>query len=201
MIETRSFRHCQRVMSAMISAGAEVSVAPTIVTDRQRLDGMYRAHHQSIWRMLRRLGFSPAQAADATHQAYLVAAERIDCIYLGSERAYLFSTALRVAKGLNRKTRRDELRADVEVGGDIRTQPATDAADERHAALDLVQRLFSRMPADLVTVFVLHEIEGFSSPEIGQTLSIPLGTVASRLRRSRETFRTLARALESEVRP
>jgi RNA polymerase sigma-70 factor (ECF subfamily) len=177
-----------------------VSDAPQIATDRARLDGMYRAHHQAIWRMLRRVGLSPAHAADATHQAYLVAAERIDCIYLGSERAYLFSTALRVARGLARKTQRDDLRADVEAGGDVRALPESDAATERHAALDLVQRLFARMPTDLVTVFVLHELEGFSSPEISETLAIPVGTVASRLRRAREAFRAHARALEVEVR-
>ena len=45
-------------------------------------------------------------------------------------------------------------------------------------------------------VFTLYEIEGLSSPEIAELLSIPLGTVASRLRRARENFRSRAARVE-----
>jgi len=45
-------------------------------------------------------------------------------------------------------------------------------------------------------VFVLFELDGFSSPEIAQMTDVPLGTVASRLRRAREEFRAVARRIE-----
>jgi DNA-directed RNA polymerase specialized sigma24 family protein len=37
-------------------------------------------------------------------------------------------------------------------------------------------------------VFVLYELEGFSLPQIADTLQIPLGTATSRLRRARAHF-------------
>ena len=43
---------------------------------------------------------------------------------------------------------------------------------------------------------VLFELEGLSAPEISQLVNIPVGTVASRLRRARATFRAAARRME-----
>jgi RNA polymerase sigma-70 factor (ECF subfamily) len=170
------------------------------VTDQARLEAMYRAHHVVIWRTLRRLGFSPEAAADSTHQAYLIAAERLDQIHFGSEKAFLFSTAIRLAKTVARKNRRMDLHEDIETGPDPNT--GGDKIVNRQVALQLLERLFSHMDPDLVTVFTLYELEGMSSPEIAGILDIPLGTVASRLRRARETFRKGAAQLErSGVRP
>jgi RNA polymerase sigma-70 factor (ECF subfamily) len=38
-------------------------------------------------------------------------------------------------------------------------------------------------------VFVLFEIEGMESQEIASMLDVPVGTIASRLRRGRQVFR------------
>jgi RNA polymerase sigma-70 factor (ECF subfamily) len=45
---------------------------------------------------------------------------------------------------------------------------------------------------ELRAVFVLYELEDFTMAEIARTLELPPGTVASRLRRARETFERLA---------
>ncbi len=47
---------------------------------------------------------------------------------------------------------------------------------------------------------MLFELEGLSSPEIAASLEIPLGTVASRLRRAREQFRRVVSRLETAMR-
>lgn len=164
-------------------------------TDGARLEAMYRAHHVSIWRTLRRLGFSPEAAADATHQAYLIAAERISQILLGSEKAFLFATAIQLAKTVARKGRRLDLTADVENNHAQALDPGQTLVD-RQVALQLLEKVLRHMDADLVAVFSLYELEGMSSPEIAEILEIPLGTVASRLRRARETFRKGAAQLE-----
>ncbi len=41
------------------------------------------------------------------------------------------------------------------------------------------------LPADYRTTFLLHDVEGLSSPEIAETLQIKLGTVKSRVQRAR----------------
>jgi RNA polymerase sigma-70 factor (ECF subfamily) len=155
---------------------------------------MYRAHHQVIWRTLRRLGFSPEAAADYTQQAYLIALERLDDVLVGSEKAFLFSTAIRLGRTAARKLRRMDLTDDVDLGSDM--GGGAEWADSRQVALQLLERVLAHLDVDLVTVFTLYEIEGMSSPEIAEMLDIPLGTVASRLRRARETFREKAARLE-----
>lgn len=179
MVPVLPVRHC-------VSSGTVVS--------SDRLESMYRAHHQVIWRTLRRLGFSPEAAADYTQQAYLIALERLDDIYIGSEKAFLFSTAIRLGRTAARKLRRMDLSDDVDLGSDL--GEGAESSDNRQVALQLLERVFAHMDVDLVTVFTLYEIEGMSSPEIAELLDIPLGTVASRLRRARETFREKAARME-----
>lgn len=160
---------------------------------------MYRAHHQVIWRTLRRMGHSPAAAADFTQQAYLIATERIADIRVGSERAYLFSTAIRLGKTSLRKERRMDLPG--EFPESLEPSQSAQPIVDKQEARELLDRILRHMDEDLVAVFCLFELEGLSSPEIAETLDIPLGTVASRLRRARETFRSAAARLESRMRP
>jgi RNA polymerase sigma-70 factor, ECF subfamily len=161
---------------------------------RIRLERMFRAHHELIWRTLRRLGLSADLAADTTQQAYLIAAERLGDIRMGSERAFLFSTAIGLARTNFRRSQRCQLQSDMDLHVDpgIRAEQVTN----RCSAVELMDRVFAKTDPDLVTVFVLFELEGLSAPEIAQLVDIPVGTVASRLRRARATFRAAARRME-----
>src|SRR5688500_14020721 len=67
---------------------------------RARLEHMFRAHHELVWRTFRRVGLPAEAAADATQQVFLIAAERMADIRLGSERAFLIGTALRLSQTL-----------------------------------------------------------------------------------------------------
>jgi RNA polymerase sigma-70 factor, ECF subfamily len=160
----------------------------------ERLQQMFVAHHAMVWRTLRRRGLSADAAADATQQTFLIAAERLADIQADSERAFLVGTALRVARTLSRKTVRWQLEEDM----DRRVVEARDQGDAR-AAVQLCDLALSRVDADVAEVFVLFEIEGLSSPEIAASLEIPLGTVASRLRRAREQFRRVVARIETAM--
>jgi RNA polymerase sigma-70 factor (ECF subfamily) len=165
---------------------------------RLRLEQMFRAHHQLIWRTLRRFGMSPDAAADGTQQAFLIAAERLDDIRPQSERAFLFGTAIRLAKAQHRKSQRVQLEGDM----DVRVDPQRAVRDPsgRQTAVDLLDRVLTRMDSELVTVFILFELEGMSTPEMAELLHIPVGTAASRLRRARAAFRAGAARLEKTFR-
>lgn len=158
---------------------------------RERLRAMFQAHHNVVWRTLRRYGLDPDAAADIGQQAFLVALERVHDIWDGSERAFLIGTALRLARASRRKTARHQLDEQSE-----RHAASWESAEQRTAFLELVDIVLSSLEPNLVEVFILHDIEGFSAPEIGEALEIPVGTVASRLRRGREEFRALSRRLE-----
>jgi RNA polymerase sigma-70 factor (ECF subfamily) len=129
---------------------------------------------------------------DATQQVFLIAAERLDDIREHSERSFAFGTALRVAQSFRRRSQREPLGAE----GDRNASPLPgpeELSDQRRAR-ETLNRLLEEMPLELRSVFILFELEGLTSPEIAELVSVPLGTVASRLRRARERFRELVDA-------
>jgi RNA polymerase sigma-70 factor (ECF subfamily) len=163
--------------------------------ERARLERMFVAHHAMVWRTMRRRGLSPDAAADVTQQTFVVAAERLTDIAPDSERAFLLGTALRVSQSLGRKTMRWQLEEDM----DQRVAEANNLGDAR-AAVQLCDMALAKVDPELAEVFVMFELEGLSSPEIAAALEIPLGTVASRLRRAREQFRMVVSRLELVMR-
>jgi RNA polymerase sigma-70 factor (ECF subfamily) len=184
-------------MSTASVLSVEASPVTAPISDQRRLERMFRAHHELIWRTLRRLGLGPEAAADATQQAFLIAAERLDDIRRGSERAFLFGTALRLGRMAQRTSRRWKLEDDM----DLRAGPAFRLEDlaEHRRAVEVMDRVLAHMDPDLITVFVLFELEGLSTPEIAKLVGIPVGTAASRLRRARETFRAAVSHLERSL--
>jgi RNA polymerase sigma-70 factor (ECF subfamily) len=156
---------------------------------------LFEDHYDSIWRLLRRFGVPASQADDAAQQVFLVLAERIADVRAGSERAFLFGTALRVATGLRRVARREvpTENADEESS----TLPRPDELMDQKRARDALDGVLQQMAGDLRSVFILYELEGFTTPEIADMVEVPLGTAASRLRRAREQFRELVATLST----
>ena len=158
--------------------------------EREReLRALVSGHFDFIWRLLRRMGFSPEDADDAAQQVFMAATQKSERIERGSERTYLYGIALRVAANLRRKLarRRDEV--------DPQAQELVDAgAHPEHAAnlgeaCSLLDELLATLPEELRRVLVLAQIEQFEVREIAQAEGIPVGTAASRLRRARALFR------------
>ena len=166
-------------------------------TCRLRLAGMFNDHHDFIWRLLRRLGLSRQAADDAAQHVFLVAAERILDIQEGRERAFLFGTALRVARRVSKNEKRWVLEDDMDFRNSQVARPE-DLADQRRA-VDLMGRILENMDHDLKTVFILAELEGQTMPQVSSLLEIPLGTATSRLRRAREAFRAAVAVFEAAV--
>ena len=167
---------------------------PVTAMDRARLEQIFNDHHVAVWRTLSRRGLTPDAAADATQETFMLAARRLADINPGSERAFLIGTALRMAHTLRRRTVRWALDDDM----DHHASTSRDASDAG-ADAQLCDLALSQVDGNLVEVFVLYEIEGLTSPEIAGFLQIPLGSVASRLRRAREQFREAALRIERRM--
>jgi RNA polymerase sigma-70 factor, ECF subfamily len=162
--------------------------------DRLRLARMFTEYHVTVWRSLRRRGLTEHEAADATQETFLIAAGRLADLQKDRERAFLISTARRVAHTLGRKTFRWQLDDDM----DKRISNIRDTGDER-ADIQLCDIALSKMNPELAETFVLYEIEGLVSSEIAALLEIPVGSVASRLRRAREQFRDTVTRIERSL--
>ena len=135
-----------------------------------------------------------ADADDAAQHVFWIAAQKLDSIKEGSERAFVFATARGVAANARRSVKRR--RHDIDLNADT-LESLTDANSNpeqslaRAEAVAMLERVFARMPPDLREVFVLFELEELTMATIGEVLEIPTGTVASRLRRARAEFEAL----------
>jgi RNA polymerase sigma-70 factor (ECF subfamily) len=174
---------------ALVTASPATSPGPRSAAQQARLARMIEQDYRLIWRLLRRLGLPAAQADDAAQQVFLIAAERLADIRENSERSFAFGTALRVAQTFRRRSLRDP--APLEDGLHAAPGPDPEELTDRARACARLDALLAALPLELRTTFVLFELEGLTSPEIAELAGVPLGTVASRLRRARERFRQL----------
>jgi RNA polymerase sigma-70 factor (ECF subfamily) len=159
-----------------------------------RLRGMVADHFDTVWHSLRRLGVSVAGVDDGAQQVFMVAARRLNEIEIGGERRYLLGIAVRVASDARRAVaRRREVPLDPKAAAEstlLLARPRQpDEELEQKRELALLAELLDEMPDELREAFVLFELEELSAPEVGRVLDIPIGTVASRVRRARERLR------------
>jgi len=148
--------------------------------------------------MLRRHGVSEADADDAAQRVFLVLSRKMTAVEIGHELPFLLRTAAFVASETRRSHRRR--RESSEAPPDIAAPAwhAPDVAIEQREALEALDAILDRMDEALRTVFVLHEIEELTMAQIAETLEVPPGTVASRLRRARAEFEALCERPRSD---
>jgi RNA polymerase sigma-70 factor (ECF subfamily) len=157
-----------------------------------RLRHIVSDHFEVLWRFLRRLGITESDADDAVQEVVLVLARKLDQVQVGSERSFVLSTAVRVASGF-RRTQRNRREVDDDSLGEMPSQDLDpEALAEKQRLRVVLQGVLNQLPMELRAVFVLYELEELTMAEIAQALELPPGTVASRLRRSRELFESLA---------
>jgi len=170
-------------------------------TRDQRLRSLVMAHLDRVARTLRNLGVPESEVDDDVQRVFLVVARRLEDIRPGAERSFLFQTATHIAAHARRRIRRrrevseeadEDMPADVESPEDFA---------ERQRARKMLDQVLDKMDDDLRSVFVAYELEEMTMVEIAETLGIPQGTVASRLRRARECFQQeVARRRAAQVR-
>jgi RNA polymerase sigma-70 factor, ECF subfamily len=154
----------------------------------ERLRELVREHLDFVWRTLRRLGVAPSDLQDNVQAVFSVVADKLPQIGAGSEKSFVFGTALRVASHA-RRARQRKRETTLEDAGSL-YDPGLDPeqALERAQAVEQLAEILQGMDDGTRAVFVLFELEQLTMAEIARMQQLPLGTVASRLRRAREYF-------------
>ncbi len=124
----------------------------------------------------------PEEAEDAAQEAFVVAYGKLRQLRRGE----CFASWLRrILVNLTlRRRRRLRRQQPAELHNPLATR-----TDEGIALA--VHQVLRQMPDHLAVVLVLRELHALSYQEIARTLSIPVGTVRSRLHAAREMFRRL----------
>jgi RNA polymerase sigma-70 factor (ECF subfamily) len=153
---------------------------------------LYEQNFRFVWRVLRRLGVSEADVPDAVQDVFIVVHRKLASYEeRGSVRTWLVAICMRVASDRRRlaHVRRHVLDSDslercADSGSD------GDEVTDRREGLALLETILDELPLEQRAVFALFELEGYSGEEIATLLSVPLGTVYSRLRLARQAFRS-----------
>lgn len=157
-------------------------------TSLSEFESLALPHLQDLCRTARRAMGNAIDAEDLVQETYLQAWNSFHRFERGTNiRAWLFKILFHVASHHRRKIYKFKL-ADIpdEVLADTlayEPPPAGELRDEDVlAALDQV-------PQNYRTVVLLADVQEFSYKEIADILSVPLGTVMSRLSRGRNLLR------------
>ncbi|MEJ2502144.1 MAG: sigma-70 family RNA polymerase sigma factor [Gemmatimonadota bacterium] len=135
---------------------------------------LYRRHTPRLWPILTRMLGGPAgrpDAEDAVQETWIRAVEGLpEFRWESAFRTWLTGIALNCARQtLRRRSRRRE----ASGGGVLERSGATPPDPGRR--LDLEEAI-AALPDGYRTVLVLHDLEGFTHPEISDQLGISVGT-------------------------
>jgi RNA polymerase sigma-70 factor (ECF subfamily) len=148
---------------------------------------LYDAHVDRVYRLAYRLAGDDVLAQDFTQETFIRAFDRLGTFRGDSA----FSTWLHaitttvVLNGLRKVKRFRRREADLTDADGV-------SGGRREAEPDLkvrLQRAIDALPEGYRTVFVMHDVEGYTHEEIGAALGVETGTSKAQLSRARAKLR------------
>lgn len=145
-----------------------------------------------LYNFARWLTGDPDEAGDLVQETFVKALKGLGSFQEGTNfRAWMFrilrNTFLTSRTGLAQRNTQQE----DETGFD--DTPASAESPERtlvrQADIDLVRKAIAQLPLPFREVLLLADIEELKYQEVAETLSVPIGTVMSRLARARKQVR------------
>jgi RNA polymerase sigma-70 factor, ECF subfamily len=174
-------------LSELSPAAGPGPVTAAMADPNPTIEGLIRQHHEFVWRSLRRLGVPDADLEDAVQEVYLEASKRLASIT--SARGFLFRACMYVASHTRRSIRRRrEVHDDELLKRQVDPRSTPEQAITQSEARQDLQLMLEKIPEEPRAVFILFELERLNTLQISEVLELPVGTVASRLRRARELF-------------
>jgi RNA polymerase sigma-70 factor (ECF subfamily) len=156
--------------------------------DQVAFRALYDANVDRIYRLAYRMAGDDALARDFTQDAFLRAWQRLDqfrgdAAFSTWLHAIAVSVALNGLRRADRHRKRERPLEDAAQLGPGRARVEPDVRTRLEEAVDDLPEMYR-------TVFLMHDLEGYSHAEIAQTLDVAEGTSKARLHRARAKLRT-----------
>jgi RNA polymerase sigma-70 factor, ECF subfamily len=151
---------------------------------------LYQTHADRVWAVVRRLAADDALAEDWAQEAWIRVFRALPG-FRGEARlsTWIHRIAVNAAVDGQRRRAREGFTEPL----DDESGDAVTAMPEIELGLAL-ERAVDRLPRGMREVLVLHDVEGYTHEEIGETLGVAAGTSRSQLFKARARLReTLAR--------
>ena len=154
-----------------------------------RVEHVYEAHVDFVWRSARSLGVRELHIDDVVQEVFMVVQRRLAEFEGRSNiKTWLFGITRHVVRAHIRQQARS--RTQTESSADL-ADPRGSCAESQLAAMEgarLLYALLDELEPDLRMVFVLTELEEMSGPEIADALDLQLSNVYACVRRARIAF-------------
>jgi len=149
---------------------------------------LYDAHVDRVYRLAYRFAGDADLARDMTQDTFIRAFDRLGTFKRRSSfSTWLHSIGVSVAlnglRSVRRLRERETNAIDAETMGAVRVGSEPDLKERLARAIDA-------LPEGYRTVFVMHDVEGYTHEEIGVVLGIESGTSKAQLSRARAKLRT-----------
>jgi RNA polymerase sigma-70 factor (ECF subfamily) len=177
----------RRLDSARDEMAESELIARAVSGDAAAQRALYDGHVDRVYRLAFRLAGDDEMARDFTQETFIRAFDRL----AGFRRESAFSTwlyAIAMSVTLNglrsvKRLRTREVTLDAaETLGSGRPPVDPDLKERLYRAID-------SLPQGYRSVFVMHDVEGFTHEEIGEALGIQIGTSKAQLFRARAKLR------------
>jgi RNA polymerase sigma-70 factor (ECF subfamily) len=172
--------------------------------DQRAFAEIVRRYQRAVYRIAYGMTRNAADADDIAQETFVRAYQAIDRFRVGEP---LYPWLSRIAVNLvyslfRRRRRRPETALDplLEAGqqwaaADDATEDSETRESQRH-----LEAAFAELSPEHRSVLVLRVVEGLSYDEIAKSLSVPIGTVMSRLSRARQELKKRLEARTGETR-
>ena len=170
----------------------EEVVARIVAGDSALFEILMRRHNQRIYRAVRAILGSDDEVEDVMQQAYLSAFQHLRQ-FAGNAQFTTWLTRIAVNEALARRRKRgrfvnegeDEVTLSVVESNEPDPEQSASASELR----DVMEREVAALSDSFRTVFVMRDVEGMSTAEVAECLSISEDLVKTRLSRARATLR------------
>jgi RNA polymerase sigma-70 factor (ECF subfamily) len=179
------------------------AVEPTVKTDPQALlIQLVNDHQNRLYRFIvKNIGYG-SDAEDLTQQAFVEAVKAYDTFRGASELStWLYGIAMNLVRNyLSRSPHRRYIFENEESLASIQsTNPDPSEQLAQTQLIRLLQKEINQLPAEMRDVLLLVALDDLSYEEAASMLSIPVGTVRSRVSRARATLRKRLRENQCEI--
>ena len=168
----------------------EDPIRPAASSTAPTFEEVFLPHLDAAYNLARWLLRNDQDAEDCVQEAYLRAYRAFPRFRGGDGKAWLMTIVRNVCYTAIRKLRSHETPEEFneEIHGTTDCEVTPDEF-RRSANAETLKKALDRLSPEFREIIVLHDLQGHAYKEIAGILSIPIGTVMSRLARARDKLR------------
>ena len=163
-------------------------IATTVTARQDEFEHVAMPHSRSLLRVARRLASDPAAAEDLVQETFFRAWRSFDQFQAGTNmRAWLFRILFNAFYAQGRRISAAPVMVSLDAPG--RESEPQSRSGPSLAEVAEISNAFGELSSEHRAVLLLAVVEGFTCREIARILTLPIGTVMSRLSRGRQALR------------